>query len=138
MPESVRVRATIYSHSLGSVAPYVAAGFLMLPPAAYTARSTYPSAPEACIFVDVSQRYQVPLEADLTNYSWDLARPELSPWSLVGVVQEYSYEAYEPFIASEGWREISALEGPVMVREEPRSIAFIDEYDQSAIGLYGN
>lgn len=131
------MRATIYSQSMGTVAPYIAAGFLMLPPMAYTARSTDISVAEACVFVDISQRYQSPLAADLTNYSWDIRRPELAPRSLVGVVQEYGYETYEPFVASEGWREISALKGPILVREEPRPVAFLDEYDQAAIGLYG-
>jgi hypothetical protein len=47
--------------------------------------------------------------------------------------KEDDYETYEPFVASEGWREIQAPKGPFLVEEEPRTPAFLDEYDQAAI-----
>jgi hypothetical protein len=73
---------------------------------------------------------------NLANYIWDLTQPQLTPDTLVSVARREAYETYEPFIASEGWREIPAPKGPFLVEEEPPQRAFFDDYDLSAIALY--
>jgi hypothetical protein len=86
--------------------------------------------------MDIGQLNQVPSKDDLTNYTWNLAQPQLSPDAFVSVARREVYETYEPFIASEGWHEIPAPKGPFLVEEEPTQRAFFDDYDLSAIALY--
>ncbi|HUZ34818.1 MAG TPA: hypothetical protein VMV17_00655 [Streptosporangiaceae bacterium] len=86
--------------------------------------------------MDVAQLHRVPGTHELTKYTWDLTRPERAPDTFVDIAHHEVYETYEPFIASEGWREIPAPKGPFLVEEEPPQRAFFDDYDLSAIALY--
>jgi hypothetical protein len=128
----------ISAQSLGSLAPYVVSAAIVLPPTGATARASAETPPEALIFVDVAYRQGPQSDnSSLKAYSWDLRRPELTPYSFVHIAHEVAFETYEPFIASEGWRDVSVLEGPFQVEEEARPTAFFDEYDLSTIALYG-
>lgn len=127
----------ISAQSLGMLAPYVVSAAIAIPPIGATARTSSESPPDALIFVDVAYQQQLTAKvSDFRAYSWDISRPELTPYSFVHIEHEDSYGTYEPFIASEGLREVSVLEGPFQIEEEGRPSAFLDEYDLSAIALY--
>lgn len=128
----------ITAQSLGRLAPYVVTAAIAIPPMGVTARGSAEVRPEALIFIDTGYHAQAPQSeaGDLRAYSWDVNRPELTPYSFVHIAYEDAFETYEPFIASEGWRDVSVLEGPFQVEEEARPSAFFDEYDLSTIALY--
>lgn len=126
----------------GLLAPYIITAAVVFPHTGVTARVSGENTAEALVFVDIVH-HQTALStvksnpSDLKAYSWDLSRPELTPYSFVHIAHEDAFETYEPFIASEGWREVSVLEGSFQIEEEARPSAFFDEYDLSAIALYG-
>ena len=131
------MKMDVSSQSLGAVAPYVVSAVLLLPPLPATVRATSGTVAEACIFVDVGSQVKPESGRAPAIYTWDLERPELAPSSFVKLTDVVTFETYEPFTASEGWREIHAPKGPFVVEEDPRPAAFFDEYDLSMIGLYG-
>lgn len=127
----------ISAQSLGKLAPYVVSAAIAIPPIGATARPSSESPPDALIFVDTAYQQHLSAKAsDFRAYSWDISRPEMSPYSFVHIEVEGAYGTYEPFIAPEGLREVSVLEGPFQIEEEERPSAFLDEYDLSAIALY--
>lgn len=130
------MKGVVSAHSLGAVAPYIASAALMIPLPVSTVNTTAFPGAEARIYIDVAQLNRTLATDDLANYNWDLAQPQLSPDTLVGSGRRERYETYEPFIASEGWREVPAPKGPFLVEEEPPHRAFFDDYDLSAIALY--
>jgi hypothetical protein len=133
----------ISAQSLGALAPYVVSAAIAIPAnaAAIPANATVVSAetmPGALVSVELGHQQRTQAEtSDFRVYRWDLSRPELAPYSFVHIADEESFETYEPFIASEGWRDVSVLEGPFQIEEESRPSAFFDEYDLSTIALYG-
>src|SRR5437667_321191 len=129
------MKGVISAQSIGAVAPYLVSATLMIPLMTPTANTTMATGAEACVFMDVVQLNRALGADDLTNYSWDLTHPELAPDTFVRVARREAYETYEPFIASEGWREMPTPRGPFVVDEEPPR-AFFDDYDLSAIALY--
>ena|ERR1022692_2024757 len=134
----------ISAQSLGALAPYVVSAAIAVPmgvtaiPASATAAASTHIPPEALVIVDTGYQYVAQIESgNLGAYSWDVRRPELTPYSFVHIANEDAFETYEPFIASEGWRDVSIVEGSFQIEEEPRPGAFFDEYDLSTIALYG-
>lgn len=73
---------------------------------------------------------------NLALYTMDRSFPELIPDMLVNILPEDSYQPYEPFIASEAWREVPAPSGPFVVEYEDAPAAHFDAYDLSTIALY--
>jgi hypothetical protein len=126
----------VSAQSLGLLAPYVVSAAIAIHPMGATARTSPESPPDAFIFIDTAYQQQPAEASDFRAYSWDLRRPELTPYSFVHIEHEDAFGTYEPFIASEGWRDVSVLEGPFQIEEEGRPAAFFDEYDLSAIALY--
>lgn len=134
----------ISAQSLGPLAPYVVSAAIAIPmgataiPPSATAAASAETPPEALVIVDMGYQHEARVETnDFRAYSWDLSRPELTPYSFVHIANEDAFETYEPFIASEGWRDVSAVELPFQIEEEARPSAFFDEYDLSTIALYG-
>jgi hypothetical protein len=133
----------ISAQSLGSLAPYMVSAAIAIPmgataiPASATAALGSETPPEALVIVEMGYHPAAQVETtDFRAYSWDVKRPELTPYSFVHIATEDAFGTYEPFIASEGWRDVSALEGPFRFEEEARPRAFFDEYDLSTIALY--
>lgn len=133
----------ISAQSLGALTPYMVSAAIAIPasavgiPSNVTVVSTE-NTPKTFASLELGRNRATPGEAnDFRVYRWDLSRPELAPYSFVHVASEGYFETYEPFIASEGWRDVSALEGPFQIEEESRPSAFFDEYDLSTIALYG-
>jgi hypothetical protein len=131
------MKLNVSSQSLGAVAPYVVSAVLLLPPASATVRASAGAVTEARVFVDVGQQIRPQSSVAPSIYTWDLDRPELAPSSLVKLTDVVVFEEYEPFTASEGWREVRDAKGPFVVEEDPKPAAFFDEYDLSAIALHG-
>jgi hypothetical protein len=130
------MKGVVSAHSLGAVAPYIISAGLLIPITGSTANTTTLPEAGAGIYMNIAQLNRPPASESLTSYVWDLTRPQLSPDALVGTARQEWSETYEPFIASEGWREQSAPKGPFLVEEEPPQRAFFDDYDLSAIALY--
>jgi hypothetical protein len=127
----------ISAQSLGRLAPYVVSAAIAIPPIGVTVGAGAETPDQTFIFAETPYYEDAQVEArNLMAYSWDLARPELAPYSFVHIAHEDVFETHEPFIATEGWRDVSVLEGPFQVDEEARPRAFFDEYDLSAIALY--
>jgi hypothetical protein len=136
----------ISAQSLGPVTPYIASlAAIALPFAAPPTASTIPVPYATSLFADAAQLYLVrtglPAAApsttdELALYIWDRTFPELVPDTFVIPVHDDIYQSYEPFIASEGWREIQASTGPFVVEEDEVPRAYFDQYDLSAIALY--
>jgi hypothetical protein len=131
------MRLKISSQSLGAVAPYVVSAVLLLPPVTATARAADEAHAEARIFVDISEQIKPQSRTTSSIYTWELDRPELAPSLLVKMSDDATFEEYEPFIASDGWRDVRDARGPFVVEEDQKPVAFFDEYDLSAIALYG-
>lgn len=125
----------------GLLAPYIITAAVVFPHSGATARVGEDNPAKTFMFVDIAHSQIASSTSqsdasDLKAYSWDLTRPELTPYSFVHIAHEDAFETYAPFIATEGWREVSVLEGSFEIEEEARPSAFFDEYDLSAIALY--
>jgi hypothetical protein len=144
----------VSAQSLGPIAPYVATVAIAaaIPFTAHAATAATIPATEANtrLFADVAQYDLAGLTSShfaqvgslqgatsgLARYTWDRAFPELVPDALVISNDSEIYQGYEPFIASEGWREIPAPTGPFMVEFDEMPPAYFDAHDLSTIELY--
>jgi hypothetical protein len=144
----------VSAQSLGPIAPYVAsvAVAAAIPFTAFpvTAATIPVIENNTRLFADVAQYDLARLTSshfaqvaslqvatsELARYTWDRTFPELVPDALVISNDSEIYEAYKPFIASEGWREIPAPTGPFMVEYEEIPPAYFDAHDLSTIELY--
>jgi hypothetical protein len=140
---------------LGPVAPYIASVAAAAIPfmASPGTAATIPSiGADTRLYADVAQYDVSPFSflgytsyhsasysADkLARYTWDRSFPELVPDALVIPTDSdiFQSQTYEPFIASEGWREIPAPAGPFMVESEEAPPVHFDAYDIATIALY--